>query len=99
MPLNPLNDAELHRRLILQSLADQVSHLWNDVGADSAVGREEYPKSRKTDHVHKIAVHARDFMVIQVPGHELVEEEIEIMRNFSLEADSVKARWEQDAVV
>jgi hypothetical protein len=81
VPPNPLTNAELHLRLILQSLADQITRIWlSNNNTDVDLGPS-------------MAVTARDFMVISVPSHEMSEQEKETARRVIDESAQVMTSW------
>ena len=100
----PLNGAELHLRLILQSLADQISEKWNGndhpkqiMGESSHSDQNELRLSSPNAPSHatyKMAVAGRDFMVIRIPSHELSDSEAMEMVGAANEARTVIGEWE-----
>ena len=98
--LIPLTGAELHLRLILQSLAYQSSEKWNGivrlkpVNGESLHSYENRERLSSADATYKMAVAARDFMVIRIPSHELTDSEVVEMEGAADEARMVIAVWE-----
>ncbi len=86
VPPHPLTAAELHLRLILNSIAEQVDNSWNDTSHDAIPGTNAASFRR--------AIPARDFMVIRIPEHEVTEVEAEGIRRAAEEADRVVSEWE-----
>jgi ribonuclease Z len=78
-PLN-LHPSELHMRLIVQAIAAQIDKIWNGSKKGGALGA---------------TVPARDFMIIQVPSHELGDGEMETIGQHLKETRSVTAGWEE----
>ncbi|WWC90691.1 uncharacterized protein L201_005628 [Kwoniella dendrophila CBS 6074] len=77
----PLTKGELHTRLIMQSLADQITHIWSP-----SIEKDESGKSR-------MAIPARDFMTIRIPSHDLSEQEAEEIKKYKEEVDQVNKSW------
>ncbi|ORY35568.1 beta-lactamase-like protein [Naematelia encephala] len=77
----PLTSRELHIRLVMQSLSDQINQVWN-----ANIGPNEH---------YKMAVPARDLMVIRVPAHELTEAEAEEAASAKKEMDEVGNSWSE----
>lgn len=89
----PLNGQELHLRVIMQSLVNQISAVWNGPSChDHAV---EGPER----HLTKLAIAARDFMVVRVPSHELSVFEMETLRAARKETVHVMKSWADDGGV
>ncbi|KLT40699.1 hypothetical protein CC85DRAFT_287213 [Cutaneotrichosporon oleaginosum] len=86
----PLNADELHLRMIMQSLVNQISAIWNGPSCHDHALQGPEP------HLIKLAVAARDFMVLRVPSHELSESEVDAMRAAREDAVSVMKSWSCD---
>ncbi|BEI90775.1 uncharacterized protein CcaverHIS019_0308450 [Cutaneotrichosporon cavernicola] len=86
----PLNTSELHLRVIIQSLVNQISAIWNGPNCHDHALQGPEP------HLIKLAVAARDFMVLRVPSHELSESEVEAMRGAREDSVSVMRSWSCD---
>ncbi|KAK4684986.1 ribonuclease Z, partial [Tremellales sp. Uapishka_1] len=78
----PLTSHELHLRIILHSLGDQISDIWN-----MNIGKDQDAK--------RMAVPARDFMVYPIPSHELSDREVEEMTGAYREAQTAVAEWRE----
>lgn len=109
MPPGPLNSSELHLRLIMQSLANQVSMEWNspdcpppELGGSTAsengatVEHAAHEENGEKRNYLKLAVPARDFMVLRVPQHELTPAEIEDLQDAEKEIAAVMKSWAED---
>lgn len=83
IPPIPLTSHELHTRVIMQNIADQVNEVWN--GNDEGEGEEQ-----------RQCVPARDFMIVRIPGHELDEVEVDEQREMGREVREVMASWAED---
>ncbi|WVF72824.1 hypothetical protein IAT40_007642 [Kwoniella sp. CBS 6097] len=135
-----LTSAELHTRVILQSIADQITDVWTSGSGSAAAkadGNVEPPKNTHTrfpsespnienDHSTPIngseniqengkngdadntqsdsaskgdsvrqAITARDFMVLNIPSHELSKREEDDIRRYKEEADRVTKEWSE----
>lgn len=89
----PLNSDELHLRVIMQSLVNQISAVWNGPSCvEHAVAGPEM-------HTVRLAVASRDFMVVRVPSHELSASEMETMRAARKETVQVMQSWADDGGV
>ena len=86
----PLNGAELHIRLILQALADQITAVWT--GKSNDTNDEDADKTTGVDALAR-AIPARDFMVCRVPAHELVDVEKEEAKKAKQESEKVMEGW------
>ncbi|GMK53605.1 hypothetical protein CspeluHIS016_0101910 [Cutaneotrichosporon spelunceum] len=86
----PLNASELHLRMIMQSLVNQISAIWNGPSCHDHALQGPEP------HLVKLAVATRDFMVLRVPSHELSESEVEVMRAAREDAVRVMKSWSCD---
>ena len=86
----PLNGAELHIRLILQALADQITAVWT--GKSNDTNDEDADKTTGVDALAR-AIPARDFMVCRVPAHELVDVEKEEAEKAKQESEKVMEGW------
>jgi ribonuclease Z len=75
----PLSAPELHMRIIVQAIASQVDQIWSERQASAPCA----------------TVLARDFMVMQVPGHELNAGEVEIVEGHLRETTEVAAAWQE----
>ena len=98
----PLNASELHIRLILQSLADQITEIWHAPGDHSTHGANGTNGASDSEPVRTNgarAIPARDFMYIRVPSHELSESEIEEAEKAREEAERIMAGWKADGGV
>ncbi|KAI9637497.1 beta-lactamase-like protein [Dioszegia hungarica] len=81
IPPLPLTSTELHTRIIMQNIADQVNEVWNGDGLGE---------------VQRQCVPARDFMVVRIPGHELDEVEVDEQGEMGREVKEVMASWAED---
>lgn len=90
LPTAALTADELHLRVIMQSLANQVSAAWN--GPDCA----EHVLQGPEPHFVRLAVPSRDFMVLRVPSHELSDAEVATMRESRREIVEVMQSWADD---
>ncbi|WWC63315.1 uncharacterized protein I303_105915 [Kwoniella dejecticola CBS 10117] len=89
-----LTKGELHTRLIMQSLADQITDIWTsqtDQSDGQGVGEE--------DKVERMAIPSRDFMNIRIPSHELSEGEQEEIKAYRLEVQEVMISWKDNGGV
>ncbi|WVR07503.1 hypothetical protein IAU60_004545 [Kwoniella sp. DSM 27419] len=85
----PLRSGELHTRLIMQSIADQITAIWTaETEAHGAHG-----EGSASGQVERLAVTARDFMMIHVPAHELSHREQEDIKAYKREAGRVTRQW------
>ncbi|RSH88725.1 hypothetical protein EHS25_002952 [Saitozyma podzolica] len=103
----PLTRTELHTRVILQSIAHQINESWlGDLSAASqpsihpAVGSQPGEPSDPVGNLAgaglaRSAITARDFMVLRVPAHELVQSEADGMVKANNESAEVMATWEK----
>ena len=66
-------------RIIVQAIASQVDQIWNN--------RQDSPRCA--------TVLARDFMVMQIPAHELNAGEVEIVGDHLRETSEVTAAWQE----
>ncbi|TXT08608.1 hypothetical protein VHUM_02736 [Vanrija humicola] len=87
LPPMPLTANELHLRLIMQSIANQINADWN--GPHCALHNVDEAEP----HLVKMAVCSRDFMVFPVPSHELTSAEIQTMAAAHTEANTVLQSW------
>jgi ribonuclease Z len=71
----------------MQALANQISAVWNGPECQDHVfaGPEQHPV--------RLAVPARDFMVIRVPSHELTDSELVAMHAARTEIVQVVRSW------
>ncbi|OCF39038.1 ribonuclease Z [Kwoniella heveanensis CBS 569] len=151
VPERNLTSAELHTRVILQSIADQITHVWTGVtggvrtpnahgqqngtmpknthtrfpsespnleiddGDPDANGHAQVNTNEKNDEEksgHALpgesksqahsssasvrqAITARDFMVLNIPSHELSKREEDDIRRYKEEADRVTKEWSE----
>jgi cytosine/adenosine deaminase-related metal-dependent hydrolase len=63
----------------MQSLASQVSQVWNE---------------GKKDGLQRQAVAARDYMIVRVLGHELIGAEEEEQKRASEDSERILSEWE-----
>ncbi|WVR00023.1 hypothetical protein IAU59_007165 [Kwoniella sp. CBS 9459] len=139
LPEVELTSAELHTRVILQSIADQITDVWTGItrarpgpqgdvnrngngfgetsqdshhtrfpsespdqadngdGAgneDPVEGDQDRDEEQPRDIV-RMAITARDFMVLNIPSHELSKREEEDIRRYKDEADRVTKEWSE----
>lgn len=87
LPAAPLTADELHIRVIMQSLASQISAAWN--GPECA----DHVLTGPEPHFVHLAVASRDFMVLRVPSHELGDAEIATARERRGEIVEVMRSW------
>ncbi|WWC71545.1 uncharacterized protein I206_105503 [Kwoniella pini CBS 10737] len=79
-----LTKGELHTRLIMQSLADQITDIWNTDG---------------NDQIQRMAIPSRDFMTLRIPSHELSESEQEEIKTYRNEVEHVMRSWKENGGV
>ncbi|WWC93802.1 hypothetical protein V866_000638 [Kwoniella sp. B9012] len=77
---HPLTKNELHTRLIMQSLADQITEIWSPVAEDKVV---------------RMAIPSRDFMSVRVPSHEISDIEQDDIRRYREELNGVMGSWKE----
>jgi ribonuclease Z len=87
VPPKALTADDLHLRLIMQALVNQISAVWN--GPECA----DHVISGPEQHRVRLAVPARDFMVVRVPSHELTDSELEAMHAAREEIVEVTRSW------
>lgn len=95
VPPEPLTSSELHLRLIMQSLANQVSMEWNRPACGEPNGGPLGAEHPACDYL-KLCVPSRDYMVMRVPAHELTKAEIEDLKEVEKENAAVMKSWAED---
>lgn len=81
----PLSPSDLHLRVMMQSLADQINTIWNAAANDGPAG----PSSSASKEHYRMAIPARDYMVLRVPSHDLSPDEIQDQDRHRREAEWV----------
>jgi ribonuclease Z len=90
----PLTRTELHTRVILQSIANQINESWLGGAAHSQM-QVAGDSSDQAGLSERSAITARDFMVLRVPAHELVQSEADEMAKAKSESADVMRMWEE----
>ncbi|WVQ81846.1 hypothetical protein IAT38_003973 [Cryptococcus sp. DSM 104549] len=90
IPLTNATRGELHTRLIMQSLADQI---WDICG--EPIHPPNGPAPSQQTGSTGLVVPARDFMHIRIPAHDLTAGEKEDVKRYKTAADAVAAEWGQ----
>ncbi|RXK41148.1 hypothetical protein M231_01551 [Tremella mesenterica] len=99
----PLTAAELHLRLILQSVTDQIDEVWD--GPAFPLSLSTYPSidpytqvlspnSQRSSSGRK-SIATRDFMILPVPSHELSESEMSTIALVEGEGREVMTEWRE----